>query len=147
MITWHNIELYARRSDKKAAGIKRLCIALPFPSKFHDPRMTQMRRTDYKAEPSKTNFPMRAGLPQRDRNGCPLERIGIYQNCEKRVKTFTLHDGPLCQRSPSHWACIEQSAQNMVVRSQQMMGRTPLFPWDCHGLPDREDRRKLPSER
>ncbi len=89
----------------------------------------------------KTDFPMRAGLPKREPQW--LERwskIGIYDAL--RTKTgrtpFTLHDGPPYANGHLHIGhALNKVLKDMVVRSQQMMGRDARYipGWDCHGLP------------
>ncbi|MEY4872741.1 MAG: hypothetical protein RLZZ563_2071, partial [Pseudomonadota bacterium] len=88
-----------------------------------------------------TDFPMRAGLPQRE--PAWLERwaqIGIYDRLrekEGRVP-FTLHDGPPYANGHLHIGhALNKVLKDMVVRSQQMMGRDARYVpgWDCHGLP------------
>ncbi len=93
-----------------------------------------------------TEFPMRAGLPQREPDWLARwERIGVYDrlrdkagtNGEKR-KDFTLHDGPPYANGHLHIGhALNKILKDMVVRSQQMMGRDARYVpgWDCHGLP------------
>ena len=92
-----------------------------------------------------TDFPMRAGLPQREPEWLARwERIGIYDRLrEKAAKTggrvpFTLHDGPPYANGHLHIGhALNKILKDMVVRSQQMMGRDARYVpgWDCHGLP------------
>ncbi len=93
-----------------------------------------------------TDFPMRAGLPQREPDWLARwERIGVYDRLraktgpagEKR-KDFTLHDGPPYANGHLHIGhALNKILKDMVVRSQQMMGRDARYVpgWDCHGLP------------
>ena len=89
----------------------------------------------------KTNFPMRAGLPQREPEWLARwERIGIYQKLrEKKGRNpFTLHDGPPYANGHLHIGhALNKVLKDMVVRSQQMMGKDARYipGWDCHGLP------------
>jgi isoleucyl-tRNA synthetase len=88
-----------------------------------------------------TDFPMRAGLPQRE----PMwlerwEKIGVYDRLrEKRGReSFTLHDGPPYANGHLHIGhALNKILKDMVVRSQQMMGKDARYipGWDCHGLP------------
>ena len=88
-----------------------------------------------------TDFPMRAGLPQREPGW--LERwqtIGVYDRLrEKTGRTpFTLHDGPPYANGHLHIGhALNKILKDMVVRSQQMMGHDARYVpgWDCHGLP------------
>jgi isoleucyl-tRNA synthetase len=88
-----------------------------------------------------TDFPMRAGLPQRE----PMwlerwEKIGVYDRLREKTgrDSFTLHDGPPYANGHLHIGhALNKILKDMVVRSQQMMGRDARYipGWDCHGLP------------
>ncbi|MGL4310775.1 MAG: isoleucine--tRNA ligase [Paracoccaceae bacterium] len=88
-----------------------------------------------------TEFPMRAGLPQREPDWLARwERIGVYDRLrEKAGRTpFTLHDGPPYANGHLHIGhALNKVLKDMVVRSQQMMGKDARYVpgWDCHGLP------------
>ncbi|RKT27831.1 isoleucyl-tRNA synthetase [Roseovarius halotolerans] len=89
-----------------------------------------------------TDFPMRAGLPKREPEWLDRwERIGIYDRLRERAegrKPFTLHDGPPYANGHLHIGhALNKILKDMVVRSQQMMGRDARYipGWDCHGLP------------
>ncbi|MCZ0814172.1 isoleucine--tRNA ligase [Roseovarius sp. EGI FJ00037] len=89
-----------------------------------------------------TGFPMRAGLPRREPEWLDRwERIGIYDRLRDRAegrKPFTLHDGPPYANGHLHIGhALNKILKDMVVRSQQMMGRDARYipGWDCHGLP------------
>jgi len=88
-----------------------------------------------------TDFPMRAGLPQREPDWLKRwEEIGIYDRLrEKKGRVpFTLHDGPPYANGHLHIGhALNKILKDMVVRSQQMMGRDARYVpgWDCHGLP------------
>ena len=98
---------------------------------------------DYKATLNlpKTDFPMRAGLPKREPEW--LERwaeIGIYDRLRNKTEreSFTLHDGPPYANGSLHIGhALNKILKDMVVRSQQMMGKDARYipGWDCHGLP------------
>ncbi len=103
---------------------------------------------DYKSTLNlpKTDFPMRAGLPKREPEWLARwEEIGIYDRLrEKAAQTpgartpFTLHDGPPYANGHLHIGhALNKILKDMVVRSQQMMGRDARYipGWDCHGLP------------
>lgn len=92
----------------------------------------------------KTDFPMRAGLPKREPNWlAQWERLDIYGRLRAKAKTetrppFTLHDGPPYANGHLHIGhALNKILKDMVVRSQQMMGRDARYipGWDCHGLP------------
>ena len=88
-----------------------------------------------------TDFPMRAGLPNRE----PMwlekwEKIGVYDRLREKSgrQPFTLHDGPPYANGNLHIGhALNKILKDMVVRSQQMMGRDARYipGWDCHGLP------------
>ncbi|MCV2867937.1 isoleucine--tRNA ligase [Defluviimonas sp. WL0002] len=88
-----------------------------------------------------TDFPMRAGLPAREPDWLARwERIGVYDRLrEKQGRApFTLHDGPPYANGHLHIGhALNKVLKDMVVRSQQMMGRDARYVpgWDCHGLP------------
>ncbi len=89
----------------------------------------------------RTDFPMRAGLPQREPGWLERwERIGIYDRLrEKTGRTpFILHDGPPYANGHLHIGhALNKTIKDMVVRSHQMMGHDARYVpgWDCHGLP------------
>ncbi|MFP5479662.1 MAG: isoleucine--tRNA ligase [Alphaproteobacteria bacterium] len=89
-----------------------------------------------------TAFPMRAGLPQREPDWLARwERIGVYDRLRERAAgraPFVLHDGPPYANGHLHIGhALNKVLKDMVVRSQQMMGRDARYVpgWDCHGLP------------
>ncbi len=99
---------------------------------------------DYKSTLNlpRTDFPMRAGLPKREPDW--LDRwaqIGVYDKLREKAagrKPFTLHDGPPYANGHLHIGhALNKILKDMVVRSQQMMGRDARYVpgWDCHGLP------------
>ncbi len=94
----------------------------------------------------KTDFPMRAGLPKREPGWLDRwARIGVYARLREKAAqaqgqrpTFTLHDGPPYANGHLHIGhALNKILKDMVVRSQQMMGRDARYipGWDCHGLP------------
>ncbi len=89
-----------------------------------------------------TAFPMRAGLPQREPDWLARwARIGVYDRLRERAAgraPFVLHDGPPYANGHLHIGhALNKVLKDMVVRSQQMMGRDARYVpgWDCHGLP------------
>ncbi len=88
-----------------------------------------------------TEFPMRAGLPQREPEWLDRwVRIGIYDRLrEKKGRTpFTLHDGPPYANGHLHIGhALNKVLKDFIVRSQQMLGHDARYVpgWDCHGLP------------
>ncbi len=90
----------------------------------------------------KTDFPMRAGLPQKEPD--ILKRwaaIGLYGRLRAagRGRTkFVLHDGPPYANGNIHIGhALNKILKDVVVRSQQMLGFDSNYVpgWDCHGLP------------
>ena len=89
-----------------------------------------------------TEFPMRAGLPQREPE--ILKRwneIGLYERLRKdaagRAK-FVLHDGPPYANGNIHIGhALNKILKDVVTKSQQMLGFDSNYVpgWDCHGLP------------
>jgi len=99
---------------------------------------------DYKSTLNlpKTDFPMRAGLPKREPEWLARwAEIGIYDRLRETAegrKPFILHDGPPYANGHLHIGhALNKILKDMVVRSQQMMGRDARYipGWDCHGLP------------
>ena len=89
-----------------------------------------------------TAFPMRAGLPQREPEWLARwARIGVYDRLRSTAVgrvPFVLHDGPPYANGHLHIGhALNKVLKDMVVRSQQMMGRDARYVpgWDCHGLP------------
>jgi isoleucyl-tRNA synthetase len=89
-----------------------------------------------------TEFPMRAGLPQREPDWLERwARIGVYDRLRSSAAgraPFVLHDGPPYANGHLHIGhALNKILKDMVVRSQQMMGRDARYVpgWDCHGLP------------
>ncbi|GAB1479598.1 isoleucine--tRNA ligase [Paracoccaceae bacterium] len=88
-----------------------------------------------------TDFPMRAGLPQREPDWLARwEKIGVYDRLREKPgrADFTLHDGPPYANGHLHIGhALNKVLKDMVVRSQQMMGKDARYVpgWDCHGLP------------
>ncbi len=90
----------------------------------------------------KTEFPMRAGLPQKEPEWIKTwEDQTIYQTLRMQSKErplYVLHDGPPYANGHIHMGtALNKILKDIVVRSHQMMGyNAPYIPgWDCHGLP------------
>jgi isoleucyl-tRNA synthetase len=89
-----------------------------------------------------TDFPMRAGLPQREPEILKYwNDIGLYdrlrQEAEGRAK-FVLHDGPPYANGNIHIGhALNKILKDVVTKSQQMLGFDSNYVpgWDCHGLP------------
>jgi isoleucyl-tRNA synthetase len=89
-----------------------------------------------------TEFPMRAGLPQREPE--ILKRwneIGLYDRLRKEAAgraKFVLHDGPPYANGNIHIGhALNKILKDVVTKSQQMLGFDSNYVpgWDCHGLP------------
>jgi isoleucyl-tRNA synthetase len=90
----------------------------------------------------KTDFPMRAGLPQREPELLVRwEKLDIYGRLRAAGKgrpKFVLHDGPPYANGNIHMGtALGSMLKDVVTRSQQMMGFDSNYVpgWDCHGLP------------
>lgn len=90
----------------------------------------------------KTNFPMKAGLPEKEPQ--ILERwkqLDLYNLQRKTFKgrpKFVLHDGPPYANGHIHIGhALNRILKDVVIRSYQMQGKDCVFipGWDCHGLP------------
>jgi isoleucyl-tRNA synthetase len=90
----------------------------------------------------KTDFPMKAGLPQKE-PGILLrwQDEGLYQqlrNARAGAEKFILHDGPPYANGDMHIGhALNHILKDMVCRTQSLLGNdAPYVPgWDCHGLP------------
>jgi isoleucyl-tRNA synthetase len=90
----------------------------------------------------KTDFPMKAGLPQKE----PLiqakwqegDLYGQLRKAREGREKFILHDGPPYANGDMHIGhALNHILKDMVVRTQTLLGKdAPYIPgWDCHGLP------------
>src|SRR5712672_972025 len=90
----------------------------------------------------RTDFPMRAGLPQKEPEILAhWQRIDLYGRLRAaatgRTK-FVLHDGPPYANGNVYiGTALNKILKDVVTRSQQMLGRDSNYVpgWDCHGLP------------
>jgi len=90
----------------------------------------------------KTDFPMKAGLPQKEPGILARwEEIGLYEklrDSRRGREKFVLHDGPPYANGDMHIGhALNHVLKDMVVRTQSLLGKdAPYVPgWDCHGLP------------
>ena len=99
---------------------------------------------DYKATVNlpKTDFPMRAGLVQREPETIARwAAMDIYATMRAQASKkpkFVLHDGPPYANGALHaGTALNKILKDLVVKSKQMAGfDAPYVPgWDCHGLP------------
>ncbi|GGI24830.1 isoleucine--tRNA ligase [Bradyrhizobium guangdongense] len=89
-----------------------------------------------------TEFPMRAGLPQREPELLKYwNDIGLYDKLRKEAEgrpKFVLHDGPPYANGNIHIGhALNKILKDVVTKSQQMLGFDSNYVpgWDCHGLP------------
>jgi isoleucyl-tRNA synthetase len=90
----------------------------------------------------KTDFPMRAGLPQREpallRRWHEIDLYGQLRRTAAGRPRFVLHDGPPYANGNIHIGhALNKILKDLVTRSQQMLGFDSNYVpgWDCHGLP------------
>jgi isoleucyl-tRNA synthetase len=90
----------------------------------------------------KTDFPMKAGLPQKEPGILARwQEQGFYgelRNRRRGREKFILHDGPPYANGDMHIGhALNHILKDMVVRTQTLLGKdAPYVPgWDCHGLP------------
>ena len=90
----------------------------------------------------KTDFPMKAGLAQREPELlAKWEREGLYDAIQKAREgspKYVLHDGPPFANGDVHMGtALNKVLKDLVVKSKTMAGfQAPFIPgWDCHGLP------------
>jgi len=90
----------------------------------------------------KTDFPMKAGLPNREPGMLERwEQTDLYNAMlekNKGLPRFVLHDGPPFSNGYIHMGhALNKALKDFIVRSHAMMGYyTPYVPgWDNHGLP------------
>jgi isoleucyl-tRNA synthetase len=90
----------------------------------------------------KTEFPMKAGLPQKEPGilarwqGEDLYRK--LRDARAGREKFILHDGPPYANGDMHIGhALNHVLKDMVCRTQSLLGKdAPYVPgWDCHGLP------------
>jgi isoleucyl-tRNA synthetase len=89
-----------------------------------------------------TDFPMRAGLPQREPELLKRwKEIGLYEKLREEARgraKFVLHDGPPYANGNIHiGTALNKILKDLVTKSQQMLGFDSNYVpgWDCHGLP------------
>jgi isoleucyl-tRNA synthetase len=90
----------------------------------------------------RTDFPMRAGLPQKEPEILARwQKLGLYEALRAAGKgrpRFVLHDGPPYANGNIHIGhALNKILKDVVTRSQQMLGFDSNYVpgWDCHGLP------------
>ena len=99
---------------------------------------------DYKATLNlpKTDFPMKANLPQREPELLAWwDQQQLYEKVQAAGKgrpRYMLHDGPPYANGHIHIGhALNYILKDIIVKSKTMSGyQAPFVPgWDCHGLP------------
>ena len=90
----------------------------------------------------KTDFPMRASLPQREPEMLEkTDKKDLYRLMQKKregAKTFVLHDGPPFSNGNIHMGtAMNKILKDFINKYKLMCGyRVPFIPgWDNHGMP------------
>ncbi|NVD45134.1 isoleucine--tRNA ligase [Qipengyuania atrilutea] len=106
--------------------------------------MTDETKRDYKDTVflPKTDFPMKAGLPQKEpgilASWQDASLYGQLREARDGAEKFILHDGPPYANGDMHIGhALNHVLKDMVCRTQTLLGKdAPYVPgWDCHGLP------------
>ncbi|NVP56232.1 isoleucine--tRNA ligase [Mycoplana rhizolycopersici] len=89
-----------------------------------------------------TDFPMRAGLPQKEpETVARWQQMGLYKKLRASAagrEKFVLHDGPPYANGNIHIGhALNKILKDVINRSFQMRGYDANYVpgWDCHGLP------------
>jgi len=90
----------------------------------------------------KTDFPMKAGLPQNEPKQLEAwQAANLYQrilDARQGKPLFVLHDGPPYPTGTIHLGTgLNKILKDLIVKTKSMAGHyAPYVPgWDCHGLP------------
>ena len=90
----------------------------------------------------KTDFPMRAGLPQREPEMIEKwQKEELYQKLmekNKELPLYVLHDGPPYANGDIHMGtALNKVLKDIIIKHKNMSGfKAPYIPgWDTHGLP------------
>ena len=90
----------------------------------------------------KTDFPMKAGLPQKEpeilKRWAEMNLFSKLREDSKTREKFVLHDGPPYANGNIHIGhALNKILKDLVVRGAQMSGKDANYVpgWDCHGLP------------
>ncbi|MFI5056646.1 MAG: isoleucine--tRNA ligase [Candidatus Acidiferrales bacterium] len=90
----------------------------------------------------KTDFPMKAGLPQNEPKQLDAwQESHLYERileARKGKPLFVLHDGPPYPTGEIHLGTgLNKILKDLIVKTKSMAGHyAPYVPgWDCHGLP------------
>jgi isoleucyl-tRNA synthetase len=89
-----------------------------------------------------TDFPMRAGLPEREPQLITRwHEMDLYRRLRESAKgreKFILHDGPPYANGHLHIGhALNKILKDVITRAKQMQGFDSNYVpgWDCHGLP------------
>src|SRR5471030_2763383 len=89
-----------------------------------------------------TEFPMRAGLPQKEPELLQRwQKLDLHKRLREKSKgreKFVLHDGPPYANGNIHIGhALNKILKDVVTRSQQMLGYDSNYVpgWDCHSMP------------
>ena len=105
---------------------------------------SDLHAMDYKGTLNlpKTDFPMRANLPQREPAVVQRwDQIGLHRELLRASAgkpRYVLHDGPPYANGHVHLGtALNKVIKDIVVKSKAMAGfEAPYVPgWDCHGMP------------
>src|SRR5881396_2224218 len=90
----------------------------------------------------KTDFPMKASLPQNEPKQLEAwQQANLYQqilDARNGMPLFVLHDGPPYPTGTIHLGTgLNKILKDLIVKTKSMAGHyAPYVPgWDCHGLP------------
>src|SRR5229473_1276202 len=90
----------------------------------------------------RTDFPMRAGLPQKEPELLARwQRLDLYRRLRTAARgkpRFILHDGPPYANGNIHiGTALNKILKDLVVKSRSMAGHDAPYVvgYDCHGLP------------
>jgi isoleucyl-tRNA synthetase len=90
----------------------------------------------------KTDFPMKAGLAQKEpailARWAEMGLYGKLRQARAGRERFILHDGPPYANGDIHIGhAMMKTIKDFIIRSQTLLGKdAPFIPgWDCHGLP------------
>ena len=106
--------------------------------------MTDDSKRDYRDTVflPKTDFPMKAGLPQKEpgilARWQAADQYRQLREARAGREKFILHDGPPYANGDMHIGhALNHVLKDTVVRTQTLLGKdAPYVPgWDCHGLP------------
>ena len=100
------------------------------------------REIKYPVNLPKTDFPMKANLPQNEPKWLARWQAMQLYDCIRKARdgrpTYVLHDGPPYANGPLHLGhALNKCLKDFIVKAKTMSGfDSPYVPgWDCHGLP------------